>query len=70
MDRLNALLSSQVQDNAIALRNLWLLSPSVHKAFRTGHIEVRKSVDDSEDVDTGAMQLETVSRMILITSFL
>ncbi|KAF7927104.1 hypothetical protein BELL_0336g00090 [Botrytis elliptica] len=59
VDRLNTLLSSQIQDNAIALRNLWLLSPSVHKAFRAGHIEVRKSVDDSEDVDTGAMQLET-----------
>ncbi|KAF7883358.1 uncharacterized protein EAF02_005278 [Botrytis sinoallii] len=59
VDRLNALLSSQIQDNAIVLRNLWLLSPSVHKAFRAGHIEVRKSVDDSEDVVTGALQLET-----------
>lgn len=70
MDRLNTLLSNQIKDNAIALRNLWLLTPSVHKAFRAGHIEVRKSVDDSEDVNTGAMQLETVSRMILNTSLL
>ncbi|TGO29117.1 hypothetical protein BPAE_0018g00020 [Botrytis paeoniae] len=59
VDRWNALLSGQIQDNPIALRNLWLLSPSVHKAFRAGHIEVRRSVDDSEDVDTGALQLET-----------
>ncbi|KAF7895461.1 uncharacterized protein EAF01_009423 [Botrytis porri] len=59
VDRLNTLLSSQIQDNVIPLRNLWLLSPSVHKAFRAGHIEVRKSVDDSEDVDTGTLQLET-----------
>ncbi|TGO40517.1 hypothetical protein BHYA_0036g00500 [Botrytis hyacinthi] len=59
VNRLNALLSSQIRNNAIALRNLWLLSPSVHKAFRAGHIEARKSDDDSEDVDTGALQLET-----------
>ncbi|KAF5875183.1 uncharacterized protein Bfra_003636 [Botrytis fragariae] len=59
VDQLNTLLFSQIQDNAIPLRNLWLLSPSVHKAFRAGHIEVRKSVDDSEDMDSEALQLET-----------
>ncbi|TGO53509.1 hypothetical protein BCON_0122g00260 [Botryotinia convoluta] len=59
VDRLNTLLSGQIQDNAIPLCNLWLLSQSVYKAFRAGHIEVRKSVDDPEDVDSGALQLET-----------
>ncbi|KAF7874042.1 hypothetical protein EAF04_002714 [Stromatinia cepivora] len=58
IDRLNTLLTGQIQDNATFLQNLWLLTPTMHKAFRAGHVEVRKSIDDSDDVSTEALQLE------------
>ncbi|KAI9644155.1 hypothetical protein NHQ30_007508 [Ciborinia camelliae] len=50
VDRLRTLLSGGLQNNAISLQNLWLLSPSMHNAFRAGHIEVKK-IDHSDDVD-------------------
>jgi hypothetical protein len=31
----------QTDDDQACLQNLWLLSPSIHKAFRAGHVEVR-----------------------------
>ncbi|CAD6442542.1 7d2453ca-1636-4f09-a44c-930f8bdddb60 [Sclerotinia trifoliorum] len=55
--RLRTLLSDSVEDNAIFLQNIWLLSPSMHKAFRAGHIEVRK-IDQSNSSDTEASQTE------------
>jgi hypothetical protein len=39
--KLRAQLSSQNENNEASLRNLWLLSPSIHKAFRDGHVSVR-----------------------------
>lgn len=39
--KLRAQLSSQNEDNEASLRNLWLLSPSIHRAFREGHVYVR-----------------------------
>ncbi|CRG84062.1 hypothetical protein PISL3812_01402 [Talaromyces islandicus] len=39
--KLRAQLSSQKENNEASLRNIWLLSPSVHKAFREGHVSVR-----------------------------
>jgi hypothetical protein len=35
------LLLNQTDDDQASLQNLWLLSPSIHKAFRAGHVEVR-----------------------------
>jgi hypothetical protein len=35
------LLLNQTDDDQASLQNLWLLSPSIHKAFRGGHVEVR-----------------------------
>ncbi|QKX58646.1 uncharacterized protein TRUGW13939_05773 [Talaromyces rugulosus] len=39
--KLRTQLSSQIEDNEASLRNLWLLLPSVHRAFREGHVSVR-----------------------------
>ncbi|ESZ96856.1 serine/threonine protein kinase [Sclerotinia borealis F-4128] len=58
VDRLRTLLSGRIRNDAIFLQNLWLLSPSMHKAFRTGHIEVRKRIDEPDVVDTEALQVE------------
>ncbi|APA16183.1 hypothetical protein sscle_16g109530 [Sclerotinia sclerotiorum 1980 UF-70] len=55
--RLRKLLSDSVEDNAIFLRNIWLLSPIVHKAFRADHIEVRR-IDQLNSSDAEASQTE------------
>lgn len=39
--RLRALLQNHSDDDGDTLRNLWLFSPSIHKAFRGGHVNVQ-----------------------------
>ena len=39
--RLRTQLLSHNGDDEASLQNLWLLSPSIHRAFRTGHVNVR-----------------------------
>lgn len=41
ISRLRNLLLNRTDDDQASLQNLWLLSPSIHKAFRAGHVEVR-----------------------------
>ncbi|KAJ0413942.1 kinase-like protein [Aspergillus carlsbadensis] len=37
---LHTLLENESQDDAISLRNVLLLPPSIHKAFRAGHVDI------------------------------
>ncbi|KAJ8062499.1 hypothetical protein OCU04_009029 [Sclerotinia nivalis] len=34
-------LSGEVKNDEIYLKNLWLLTPSIHKAFRGGHVSMK-----------------------------
>lgn len=40
VEKLRVQLTNQEGNDENALRNLWLLTPSVHKAFREGHVAV------------------------------
>lgn len=49
--KLHLQLVDQAGVDEVALRNLWLLSPSVYRAFREGHLAVRltsRPLDNSE----------------------
>ena len=47
--QLRTRLSSFNGDEEASMQNLWLLSPSVHRAFRMGHVHVRPGSQPSGD---------------------
>lgn len=49
--RLETMLSNSLSYSAEALRNLWTLSPTIHKAFRDGHVDARYMTQIAKVVD-------------------
>lgn len=68
--RLRSQLSSHNGDEEASLQNLWLLSPSIHGAFRMGHVKVRPKTQTTGDAKAepeldGEIQDAVVSDSIL-----
>lgn len=77
--RLRTLLQSHGADDRTILQNLWLLSPTIHRAFRGGHVNVEargltsknpetelQEIDSEHEVSLGMLVFE---RTLLNTSF-
>ena len=67
--RLRALIQSHNAEDGAILRNLSLLSPSIHKAFRGGHVNVAPSGLTSKSPDTELQEIDNapeVSRGMLV----
>ena len=67
VSQLQVLLNAQDGDDITHLRNLWLLSPSMHRAFRAGHIDVKPGpsaagrMKETQDSDGMVSQKAAVS---------
>lgn len=54
VEKLRTQLANQEVNDKDALRNIWLLPPSVHKAFREGHVAVTlgyRQLGDAKSMD-------------------
>jgi hypothetical protein len=58
VNKLRLQLLEQASVDDVALRNLWLLSPSVHKAFREGHVAVRLTSRPLENSEFAMRELD------------
>lgn len=63
-------LASQEGTDETSLQNIWLLSPSIHRAFREGHVAVKLGAQPSGDAESnheraGEIQNSWVSRTTL-----
>jgi hypothetical protein len=63
--RLRALLQSHGTDDRTVLRNLWLLSPSIHRAFRGGHVNVEARGLTSKSPETKLQEIDRAPEVSL-----
>lgn len=50
--RLRTQLANQDGIDENSLQNIWLLSPSIHRAFREGHVAIRRGYQSSRDAES------------------
>ncbi|KFY30935.1 hypothetical protein V493_01533 [Pseudogymnoascus sp. VKM F-4281 (FW-2241)] len=67
--KLRALLQSHANNDEDMLRNLWLLSPSIHKAFRGGHVNVEARGLASKIPETEQEETDSAPEYIMRTLY-
>ncbi|OBT54902.1 hypothetical protein VE04_04535 [Pseudogymnoascus sp. 24MN13] len=67
--RLRTLLQSHGADDRTILQNLWLLSPTIHRAFRGGHVNVEACGLTSKNPETELQEIDSEPEFVMRTLY-